>query len=126
MARKFKPDAMLDIRLPVIDGWTVLDRLKHDPPRPYPRPYPFQSSQDGSAVCNWARSLICKKPVTNEALKEALADIKVFIERQVNFCWLWKTTRLSESIIELIRNSDVCTTAVGTGAAALAALKWAL
>jgi len=27
MARKFKPDAiMLDIRLPVIDGWTVLDR----------------------------------------------------------------------------------------------------
>ena len=27
MARKFKPDAiMLDIRLPVMDGWKVLDR----------------------------------------------------------------------------------------------------
>jgi len=32
LARQFKPDAiMLDIRLPEMDGWTVLDRLKHDP-----------------------------------------------------------------------------------------------
>jgi signal transduction histidine kinase len=32
MAREFQPTAiMLDIRLPVMDGWTVLDRLKHDP-----------------------------------------------------------------------------------------------
>jgi CheY-like chemotaxis protein len=32
MAREFKPNAItLDIRMPVMDGWTVLDRLKHDP-----------------------------------------------------------------------------------------------
>ncbi len=32
MARQLKPDAItLDIDLPELDGWTVLDRLKHDP-----------------------------------------------------------------------------------------------
>src|SRR5207245_2864273 len=32
LAHEFKPDAIvLDIRLPVMDGWTVLDHLKHHP-----------------------------------------------------------------------------------------------
>lgn len=57
-------------------------------------------------------------------MSEALADIKCFVERQVKNLLVVEddeTQRLS--IVELIGNSDVCTTAVGTGAAALAALK---
>jgi len=51
-----------------------------------------------------------KKPVTNEALKEALADIKVFIERQVKNLLVVEDDEAQRGIIELIGNSDVCTT----------------
>ena len=41
LARVYKPDAItLDIDLPVIGGWTIVDRLKHDPKtRHIPDPY---------------------------------------------------------------------------------------
>jgi len=61
MARQFKPDAiMLDIRLPGMDGWTVLDRLKHDPNTRH-IPVRSQSSWGDSAVCNWG-DRVCKSP----------------------------------------------------------------
>jgi hypothetical protein len=66
-------------------------------------------------VCN-SGGCLSAKPVTSEALSEALADIKCFVERQVKNLLVVEddeTQRLS--IVELIGNSDVCTTAVGTG-----------
>jgi len=125
MAREFKPDAiMLDIRLPVIDGWTVLDRLKHDPITRHIPVHIISAEEEQQRGLQLGAVAYLQKPVTSEALSEALADIKCFVERQVKNLLVVEddeTQRLS--IVELIGNSDVCTTAVGTGAAALAALK---
>jgi CheY-like chemotaxis protein len=55
---------------------------------------------------------------------EALAEIKDFVERRVKNLLVVEDDELQrQSIVDLIGNRDVCTTAVGSGAAALAALK---
>jgi len=83
MARQFKPDAiMLDIRLPGMDGWTVLDRLKHDPNTRH-IPVHMISVELGTAQSATGAIAYLQKPVTSEALAKALTDIKGFIERRV-------------------------------------------
>ncbi|MBW4575976.1 MAG: HAMP domain-containing protein [Aphanothece sp. CMT-3BRIN-NPC111] len=125
MAREFKPDAItLDIRLPEMDGWTVLDRLKHDPTTRH-IPVHILSVEEGSQRgLQLGAIAYLQKPVSREALMDALANMKAFVERQVKNLLVVEddeTQRLS--IVDLIGNSDVQTTAVSTGAAALAALK---
>jgi CheY-like chemotaxis protein len=49
MAREYNPTAiMLDIHLPVMDGWTILDRLKHDPSTRH-IPVHIMTSDEGQA-----------------------------------------------------------------------------
>ncbi len=76
LARKLRPDAIaLDIQLPVIDGWSVLDRLKRDP---YTRHIPVhiisvvERTERAAAMGAFA---FLEKPVTKEAIEAALAHI---------------------------------------------------
>lgn len=65
-----------------------------------------------------------QKPVTSEAISEALSKIKGFVERRVkNLLVVEDDDTQRRSIVDLIGNSDVATTAVGNGAAALAAIR---
>jgi CheY-like chemotaxis protein len=65
-----------------------------------------------------------QKPASSEALSKALNDIKGFIERPVKHLLIVEDDeRQRHSIVELIGNSDVRSTAVGTGVEALEALK---
>ncbi|MCL1469415.1 HAMP domain-containing protein, partial [Argonema antarcticum] len=125
MAREYKPNALvLDIMLPTMDGWTVLDRLKHDPSTRH-IPVHIISVADGRhrGLQLGAVSYL-QKPVTSEALSSALTQIKTFIQRPVkNLLVVQNNENQRHTIVELIGNSDVSTTAVGTGAEALEALK---
>ncbi|HEY9871857.1 MAG TPA: response regulator, partial [Candidatus Obscuribacterales bacterium] len=125
LARELKPDAItLDIRLPEMDGWTVLDRLKHDPVTRH-IPVHIVSVEEGQQRSLQLGAIAyLQKPVSSEALTQALTNIKSFVERQVKNLLVVEDDDIQrQSIVELIGNSDVSTTAVGTGAAALAALR---
>ena len=125
MAREYNPTAiMLDIHLPVMDGWTILDRLKHDPSTRH-IPVHIMTSDEGQARSLQQGAIaFLQKPVSSEALSKALGDIKQFVERPVKNLLIVEDDDIQRnSIAELIGNSDVASTGVDTGAAALAALK---
>ncbi|MCC5646928.1 HAMP domain-containing protein [Nostoc sp. CHAB 5824] len=125
LAQQFQPSAiLLDIRLPEMDGWTVLDRLKHDPNTRHIPVHIMTVEEGRQRGLQLGAIAYLQKPLTSETISEALAKIKGFVERQVKNLLVVEdddTQRLS--IVELIGNSDVCTTAVGTGTAALEAVR---
>ncbi|HEX8201799.1 MAG TPA: response regulator, partial [Isosphaeraceae bacterium] len=125
LARELRPAAItLDLRLPDMDGWVVLDRLKHDPATRH-IPVHIISVDD-----SWQRGLklgafaFLKKPVSRKSLDDAFAHIKGFLEREVRTLLVVEDSPIERThIVEAIGDGDVQTTAVGTAAEALAALR---
>ncbi|MBD2006456.1 MULTISPECIES: HAMP domain-containing protein [Cyanophyceae] len=125
MVRHYQPDAiMLDIRLPIMDGWTVLDRLKHDPATRHIPVHILSVEEGQQRSLQQGAIAYLKKPVSSEAITKALTEIKGFVERPVkNLLVVEDDENQRHSIVELIGNSDVVTTAVGTGEEALETLR---
>ncbi|MBN3873321.1 HAMP domain-containing protein [Nostoc sp. JL33] len=125
LAQQFQPSAiLLDIRLPEMDGWTVLDRLKHDPNTRHIPVHLMTVEEGRQRGLQLGAIAYLQKPLTSETISEALTKIKGFVERQVKNLLVVEdddTQRLS--IVELIGNSDVATTAVATGTEALEAIR---
>ncbi len=124
LAARLKPSAItLDLRLPDIDGWTVLDRLKHDQSM---RHIPVEII---SVDEQWQRGLkmgaagFLQKPATRDEVFGALGNLAGFVDHPVKRLLLVEDNEVERrSIMELIGNHDVETTAVGTAEEALAAL----
>ncbi len=124
MARHYQPDAItLDINLPVMDGWTVLDRLKHDPATRHIPVHIISLMEEAQRGMRLGAMAHLAKPVDREALEAAFASLSGFIERKVRNLLVVEDNDVErQSIVELIGNGDVRSTAVATGAEALAAL----
>ncbi|MEH2063730.1 MAG: response regulator [Nostoc sp.] len=125
LAQQFKPNAiMLDIYMPEMDGWTVLDRLKHQPDTRHIPVHILSVDERKQRGLQLGAITYLQKPVSPEALTQVLTEIKGFIERQVkNLLIVEDDPVQAQSIIELIGNGDVHSTAVGTGAEALSILR---
>ncbi|HKP35421.1 MAG TPA: HAMP domain-containing protein [Pyrinomonadaceae bacterium] len=125
LAHKYSPAAItLDIRLPDRDGWTILDRLKHDPrTRHIPVHIISVEEQRRRALRQGAYTLL-QKPVSNGELEKTFDNITDFLTRDARELLLVEDDDVQRmSLVELIGNGDVRTTAVGTGEEALKWLK---
>jgi signal transduction histidine kinase/DNA-binding response OmpR family regulator len=124
LARRFRPDAItLDLDLPGLDGWSVLDRLKHDPETRHIPVHIISMLDEAQRGMRLGAMAYLSKPVEREALDEAFASIRGFIDRKVrNLLVVEDNAQERRAIVELIGNGDVRTTAVATAAEALSKL----
>ncbi len=120
-AHRYHPSAItLDISLDETDGWTVLDRLKHDPTTRHIPVHVISATDERHRSMTQGALAHLTKPATQEALDEAFGRIKGFVERRVKTLLVVEDDdRQRDSIIELIGNGDVKTTAAATGHQAL-------
>jgi HAMP domain-containing protein/signal transduction histidine kinase/CheY-like chemotaxis protein len=125
LARRYKPDAItMDIRLPDRDGWTVLDRLKHDPKTSHIPVHVITVDDREVQPRKLGALTYLRKPVTREQLVAAFDLIVDFAERKVKRLLVVEGDDARRwSVVELIGDGDVQTTAVATGEEALAELR---
>jgi CheY-like chemotaxis protein len=123
---KYKPDAItLDVKLPGLDGLTVLDRLKRNPTTRHIPVHVIsidEASRRGAALGAFA---YLEKPVSREALEGALEQITSFLDRSVRRLLLVEDDdRQRNTIVELVgEGDDVEVTAVSNAEDAVAALE---
>jgi signal transduction histidine kinase/CheY-like chemotaxis protein len=124
-ARKYRPDAItLDLTLPGMHGYAVLDRLKHDPSTRHIPVQIISVIDDLRRVLKLGAFGHVTKPVNREKLVEGVAGLKNFISRKVKKLLLIEDDEvLRRSINELIGGDDIEITPVGTGEDALNTLQ---
>ena len=125
LARRFVPDAItLDIALPDMEGWTVLDRLKHEKVTRHIPVHIISADEESSRGMRLGAFAHLEKPVTKDALDEAFAKIRGFVERPNKSLLVVEDNESQRgAIVELIGDPDVEITAVGSGQEALDALR---
>ena len=126
LAHEYKPDAItLDLGLPGVDGWIVLDRLKHSAHTRHIPVHVISADDAGRRRSMQLGALdFLTKPITSQALTKALGDVRGLDERRMSHLLLVEDSQVQRlAIVELIGNGDVAITAVGSGQEALSALE---
>ncbi|MEO8620801.1 MAG: HAMP domain-containing protein, partial [bacterium] len=121
LAHAFAPDAItLDIDMPGMDGWAVLDRLKHHPQTRHIPVHIITGMQERQQGLKSGALAYLEKPVTKEALDDSFARISRFIDTSVKRLLVVEDDETQrESMIELIQHEDVEITAVASAEDAL-------
>ncbi|MFL6658936.1 MAG: response regulator, partial [Massilia sp.] len=125
LARDYLPSAIiLDIDLPDIDGFTVLDRLKRDPSTRHIPVHVMSNLRERERALRQGAISYINKPVSREALQEEFTRIQKFLLGGKRSLLVVDDEKMQrDSIVSLIGDADLRIVAVETGQAALDALK---
>jgi HAMP domain-containing protein/signal transduction histidine kinase/CheY-like chemotaxis protein len=123
LAHAYHPDAItLDIDLPGMDGWAVLDRLKHHPDTRHIPVHVISGIAKRQRGLKAGAIAYLEKPVSKEALDDAFGRIQTFLEEGVRRLLVVEDDESQRTaIIELIgaEAEDVTITAVASAEDAL-------
>ena len=113
----YSPSAIiLDIGLPGIDGWEVMDRLKENPKTRHIPVHFISASEKTTDALKLGAIGFLTKPVNIESLNEAFNRIQEVISKKVKKLLVVEDdTIIQKSIVGLIGNGDVKTTVVSKG-----------
>ncbi len=125
LVQQFQPNAItLDLLLPDVDGWTVLNRLKIDPATRHIPVHIISVEEARELGLKRGALAFLEKPVSKAALEESFTRLQTFLQRaQRKLLVVEDKAEERQNIIELIGNGDVTITAVESAPQALAALQ---
>ena len=125
MAQQYKPDAItLDLHLPDMHGWVILDRLKHDPELRHIPVHVMSVDEDVERGLQFGAIDVVRKPLDPKALNIAIERISNFVDRKVRNLLIVEDDKVQrQAIVDLIGNSDVVSHGVKSGEEALKVLK---
>jgi CheY-like chemotaxis protein len=125
LAKSLGPDAItLDLKLPDMEGWVVLDQLKHDPVTRHIPVHLISALEEERRALECGAIAYLQKTPEREGLEEAMTRIENFLEHRVKRLLVVEDDETQrKAIVELIGNNDVTTTPVDSAEGALAALE---
>ena len=125
LAREFHPSAVsLDVFLPDILGWTVLNHLKQDPATRHIPVQMLTTDEDWHHGLSRGAFSFVTKPTSTEGIEAALAKIKDYASpRRKRLLVVEDNPAEQFTIKELLGYDDIDVTVLGKGSEALAAVQ---
>ncbi len=117
LAREFAPSAIiLDIKLPGIDGWEVLDRIKKDPQTRHIPVHMMSASEETIEAYQKGAIGFLTKPVSADDLQSAFGKIGGFIDKRMKKLLIVEDdAQMRKTIQMVIKGADLSISEVSTG-----------
>lgn len=121
LAERYKPSAIiLDIRLPDIDGWQVLDTLKINPSLRHIPVHMISGDEKKIEALKKGAMGFLTKPISEERIDEVFASLEdVMSTRMRDLLVVEDNDLMAQEIIELIGNDDINVVIAKTGQQAI-------
>lgn len=125
LAQTHKPDAItLDIRMPDLDGWTILDMLKRDPNLRHIPVEIITVDDDLQRGLSHGAFQFITKPVSRKKLGAAMSAMHQFLDRPVkNLLLIAANKKSQKQISELLSNDDLIIKTAVNGKSGLTVMK---